>query len=155
MKLFDLPTPALVIDADKVRRNLRRMAEYAAAHGLSLRPHTKTHKSVTLGRMQTEIGGAAGLTVAKAGEAAVMAEACDDLLIAYPTVDRLRCKAAAELAGRKAVRVALDSAAAVDALSAAATGAGTTVGVLVELDVGMHRVGVQSPRAALELAQKV
>jgi D-serine deaminase-like pyridoxal phosphate-dependent protein len=155
MTHVELPTPALVIDAEKVRRNLRRMAEYAAAHGLKLRPHTKTHKSVMLGRMQTEIGGAAGLTVAKAGEAAVMIDACDDLLIAYPTVDRLRCEAVAELAARKTVCVGLDSAAAVEALSAAATSAGSTVGVLVELDVGMHRVGVQSPQAAVALAQKV
>ena len=58
-----LPTPCLVLDAATVRRNLRRMAEYTAAHGLKLRPHTKTHKSLRLARMQLEAG-AAGLTVA-------------------------------------------------------------------------------------------
>src|SRR5438105_2806417 len=95
MTHYDLATPALVIDADGVRRNLRRMREYVAAHGLKLRPHTKTHKSVVLGRMQLEEGGASGLTVAKAGEAEVMSDASDDLLVAYPTVDARRCAALA------------------------------------------------------------
>jgi D-serine deaminase-like pyridoxal phosphate-dependent protein len=151
---YDLPTPALVIDADKVRRNLRAMAEYARQYRLNLRPHTKTHKSAMLGRMQVEEG-ATGLTVAKAGEAAVMSDACDDVLVAYPTVDPRRCAAVAELATRKTVRVGLDSTAAVDALSTAASSAGGTVGVLVEIDVGMGRVGVQTPQAALDLARAV
>ena len=64
----DLPTPALVVDAAIARRNIKRMADYAAAHGLRLRPHTKTHKSKRLARLQIEAG-AAGLTVAQAGEA--------------------------------------------------------------------------------------
>src|SRR5262245_54022168 len=109
MTPYDLPTPALVIDAEKVRLNLRRMRDYAAAHALKLRPHTKTHKSVRLGRMQMEEGGASGLTVAKAGEAEVMSEATGDLLIAYPTVDARRCVALAELAKRKTVHVGLDT----------------------------------------------
>jgi D-serine deaminase-like pyridoxal phosphate-dependent protein len=108
-----------------------------------------------LGRLQMTEGGAAGLTVAKAGEAAVMLDACDDLLIAYPLVDALRCSAVAELSVRKTVRVGVDSAAAVEALSAAATAASATIGVLVEIDVGMRRVGVQSPQAALQLAQRI
>jgi D-serine deaminase-like pyridoxal phosphate-dependent protein len=152
---YDLPTPALLLDAEKVRRNLRRMADYAAAHLLKLRPHTKTHKSVELGRMQIGEGGASGLTVAKAGEASVMSEASEDLLIAYPTVDARRCAAVAEMGQRKTVRVGLDSADAADALSSAATTATSTIGVLVELDVGMHRVGVQTPKAALDLATRI
>lgn len=153
--MLDLPTPALVLDADVVRRNLRRMAEYAAAHRLRLRPHTKTHKSVPIARLQSGIGGAVGLTVAKVGEAVVMADATDDLLMAYPAVDPRRCGELARLARTKTVRVGLDTATAADALSAAATSAGGTVGVLVDLDVGLHRTGVQSPAAALALAQHV
>src|SRR5205807_884398 len=107
--MLDLPTPARLLDAAKVHRNLRRMADFVREHDLKLRPHTKTHKSVKIARMQLDEGGAWGLTVAKVGEAAVMAEACDDLLMAYPAVDARRCVELAELAKRKTVRVGLDS----------------------------------------------
>lgn len=150
----DLPTPAILIDAATVRRNLRRMADYAKSHRLSLRPHTKTHKSTLLGRLQMELG-AAGLTVAKPGEAQVMAAVADDVLMAYPAVDPVACAKLAALARGKTVRVAIDSPEAADALSAAAQLAGTTVGILVDLDVGFGRTGVQGPDAALALAQHV
>ena len=74
-----LTTPCIVIDMAVVRRNLKRMADYTTAHGLGLRPHTKTHKSVLLGKRQLA-GGAAGLTVAKVSEAEVMLGALGDLL---------------------------------------------------------------------------
>ena len=149
-----LGTPCLIIDASIARRNIQRMAEYAAAHGLRLRPHTKTHKSIRLARMQLDAG-AIGLTVAKAGEARIMAEAGDDILMAYPAVDRARCTILAELAKSKRIRVAIDSSVAAGALSAAASAAETTIGILVEIDVGLHRTGVQSAKAALELAQTI
>jgi D-serine deaminase-like pyridoxal phosphate-dependent protein len=94
------------------------------------------------------------LTVAKAGEAQVMAQACNDLLVAYPAVDEARCRALAALAAQHVVRVAVDTTAAVDAIGAAASRAGASVGVLVELDIGFHRTGVQSPEASLSLAQQ-
>jgi D-serine deaminase-like pyridoxal phosphate-dependent protein len=149
-----LSTPAIVIDAEVTRRNLRRMADYTRGHGLHLRPHTKTHKSRTIGRMQRELG-AIGLTVAKPGEAAVMADVCDDVLLAYPAVDTARAAQLAELARRIKVTIALDSTTAADVMSDAATAAGTTVGVLADIDVGLHRTGVQTPQAALALAQHV
>jgi D-serine deaminase-like pyridoxal phosphate-dependent protein len=149
---MELPTPAIVIDAAVVRRNLKRLADYARENGVKLRPHTKTHKSVMIGRMQMELG-ATGLTVAKVGEAQVMAEVCGDLLMAYPAADRLRCAALAKLAGRVTMRVGIDSAIAADALAEAARSAGSTIGILVDLDVGLHRTGVQSPEEALKLAQ--
>ena len=150
----DLPTPAILIDARVARRNIERMAAYAREHRLRLRPHTKTHKSVLLGRMQMDAG-ATGLTVAKAGEAEVMASVADDVLMAYPAVEPHRCATLARLARDKAVRVAVDSAEAVDALAGAARSAGSTIGILVDLDVGLHRTGVQSPQEALALAQHV
>ena len=64
----DLPTPCLVLDGAMVRQNVQRLAAYAASHGISVRPHTKTHKSVELARLQLAAG-AGGLTVAKVGEA--------------------------------------------------------------------------------------
>lgn len=150
-----LPTPSLVIDMDVVRRNLTRLRDYTTAHGLRLRPHTKTHKSIALGKLQLSLGGASGLTVAKVGEAKAMAQASDDLLVAYPIVDALRCRELALLAGQVTVRVAIDSAFAVEALAAAARSAGTTIGLLVDIDVGLHRTGVQSPAASLTLAQLI
>jgi D-serine deaminase-like pyridoxal phosphate-dependent protein len=130
------------------------MADYAKAHHLNLRPHTKTHKSKLLAKLQMEHG-AVGLTVAKAGEAKVMAAVADDVLMAYPAVDPGRCGELAELARGRTVRVAVDSPEAADALSAAARSAGSTIGILVDLDVGHHRTGVQSPGDALVLAQHV
>ena len=149
-----LPTPAIVIDASIVERNVQRMAEYASAHHLDLRPHTKTHKSVLLAQQQLDCG-AVGLTVAKAGEAQVMSAVCDDVLVAYTTVDPQRCGELAQLARGKTVRVAVDSTVGAEALSAAARAAGTTLGILVDLDTGFHRTGVQSAAEALALAQHV
>src|SRR3954453_8067125 len=102
----DLPTPSILIDAAVVRRNLRRLSDYAKAHRLNVRPHTKTHKSTLLARMQMEAG-AVGLTVAKVGEARVMAGVADDVLMAYPAVDPARCAELAELAKAKTVRVGI------------------------------------------------
>jgi len=152
--LNDLPTPCLVIDAAIAKRNIHRLAAYAAAHTLSVRPHTKTHKSILLSRWQIEAG-ASGLTVAKAGEAVVMAEAASDILMAYPAVDSHRCRELAQLARTITLRVAIDSVAAARALSASAVAAGSAIGILVDLDVGMHRTGVQTPAASLELARHV
>ena len=150
----DLPTPAILIDGQVVRRNIEKMARYARQHGLRLRPHTKTHKSRMVAQMQLEHG-AAGLTVAKAGEAEVMAAVAEDLLVAYPAADARRCDILARLARKRTVRVAVDSAVAVDALAQASRAAGVTVGILVDLDVGLHRTGVQTADESLELAQHV
>jgi len=104
--------------------------------------------------MQLEFG-AGGLTVAKVGEAEVMAGICSDVLIAYPVVDQSRCRRLARLARTTQVRVAIDSAQAADALGAAVQEAGSKIGILVDLDVGFGRTGVQSPEEALRLAQYI
>ena len=86
MRTAEVDTPALLVDLDVMERNLRRVADYAGSHGLRLRPHTKTHKSPRIGRRQLDLG-AAGLTVAKVGEAEVMLDASPaDLLVAYPVI---------------------------------------------------------------------
>jgi D-serine deaminase-like pyridoxal phosphate-dependent protein len=154
MHQIDLPTPALVIDADIVRRNLSRMAEYSTRHKISVRPHVKTHKSRKLAAMQLDFG-SRGLTAAKVGEAEVMAEVCEDLLLAYPAVDTARTHRIARLAAKTNLKVAIDSAEAADALALAARTAGTTIGILVDLDVGLGRTGVQSPDDAWLLAEHV
>ena len=150
----EVPTPALVLDSQKVAANIQRMAAYGQQHGLGIRPHTKTHKSVKLAQMQLAAG-ACGLTVAKVGEAEVMADTGAELLIAYPVFSQARRYRVAELARDQTVIVAIDSQLAADALAAAAQQVGSTIGILVDLDVGMGRTGVPTPQAALQLAQHV
>lgn len=149
-----IPTPALIVDIAKVQRNLDRAAAYCQSHGLKLRPHIKTHKSRRVAKMQADAG-AVGLTVAKLGEAQVMADLTDDLLLAYPALDPYRSKGIAEIARDKTVHVAVDSIQACDVLAAAATEAGSVIGILVDIDTGFHRTGVQSAQASLEIAQHV
>lgn len=140
--IYELDTPALLIDLDRVERNLERLADYSRTHRLRLRPHTKTHKLPELARMQVERG-AVGITVAKAGEAEVMsAGGLDNILIAYPIVGAEKAARVAALAQARAVTVALDSPEAAESLSAAAHKASASLDILVEIDTGFHRCGV-------------
>lgn len=151
-------TPALVIDAARVLRNIERLSAYAASHGITVRPHCKTHKSVRVAELQLAAG-AGGLTVAKVGEAESLVAAFDsggpDLLVAYPVVDPARAQRLAVLARGSGVRTAIDTLVAVETVSAAARSAGATIGVLVDLDVGMGRTGVPTAEALVTLAQAV
>src|SRR4051794_24310806 len=98
MHISELDTPALLIDLDIFEGNLARVAGYAKENGLRLRPHTKTHKSPMIGRMQIERG-AVGLTVAKVGEAEVMTRSgTPDLLVAYPVIGRSKLERLAAVA---------------------------------------------------------
>ena len=150
----NIPTPALVVLGDIVTSNLHRLAAYVNRHRLSVRPHTKTHKSLELARRQLDAG-ATGLTTAKVGEAEVMAEVSDDLLLAYPIVDPTRAQRLARLAVKRDIRVAVDSAQAVENLASAARRDAITIGLLVDLDVGLGRTGVQTPTTALQLARTI
>jgi D-serine deaminase-like pyridoxal phosphate-dependent protein len=150
MKIHDLDTPALVIDLDVMERNLAKMAEYTRAHGLRLRPHTKTHKIPALGARQLAHG-AVGLTVAKVSEAEVMlASGVEDLLIAYPIFGAEKMRRLVEVAKKTRVTVSVDSVEAARPISDAAKAAGIRIGVLAEVDAGLHRVGVQ-PALFLDL----
>ncbi len=154
MKLTDLPTPALVVDSKIVQRNIDRLASYASKHTLGIRPHTKTHKNREMASLQLAAG-AIGLTMAKVGETEALADLSNDLLIAYPMVDPSRVQRIAELARDHTMRVAIDTKYAADAIATGARSAKTTVGLLVEIDVGMGRVGVATPTDALQLAQYI
>jgi len=143
MNIHELDTPALVVDLDVMERNLQRMADYAREHSLRLRPHTKTHKIPALGARQLALG-AAGLTVAKVSEAEVMLGAGDgDLLIAYPVFGAKKMRRLVEVARKSRVTVSVDSVETARPISEAAAAAGVTIGVLAEVDAGLHRVGVQ------------
>src|SRR5262245_8859496 len=124
----DLETPVPVVDLDRLARNLDRAAEYATAHGLSLRPHIKTHKAVRIAREQLRRG-AVGVTCATPFEAEVMTEVCDDILVAYPPVGAPRAARLAALPKSVKVTVALDSLRAIEDLAAAAREADRTIHV--------------------------
>lgn len=155
MRISDLDTPAIVIDLDIMERNLCAVANYADAHHLRLRPHTKTHKITALGRRQIELG-AVGLSVAKSTEAEVMlASGTPDILVAYPVIGRQKLERLCRVAGEVQLTVALDSLAAARPLSDAAREAQVEIGVLTEVDVGLGRVGVQPGAELLALVQAI
>ena len=115
--LDSLPTPALLLDLDRLDANLRWMAERAERLGVRLRPHVKTHKCVEIARRQLELG-ARGLTVSTLYEARVFADhGFDDLTWAFPLVPG-RLDEAVELAERIDLGLVIDSSAALDALEA-------------------------------------
>jgi len=117
---------------------------------LRLRPHTKTHKIPALGARQLAHG-AVGLTVAKVSEAEVMlASGVEDLLIAYPIFGAEKMRRLVEVARKTRVTVSVDSVEAARPISDAAQAAGIRIGVLAEVDAGLHRVGVQ-PALFLDL----
>jgi D-serine deaminase-like pyridoxal phosphate-dependent protein len=155
MHISEIETPAIAIDLDIMERNLRRAADYARDNDLRLRPHTKTHKIPALGRRQIELG-AAGLTVAKVGEAEVMAASgTPDLLVAYPVIGHRKLERLMQLARATRISVALDSVTAARQLSDAARQARAEVGVLAEVDVGLARVGVQPGEELVQLIRNL
>lgn len=150
-----LPTPALIVDAAALERNIAVMAAAMAGQVAGLRPHTKVQKSPDLAQLQLAAG-AIGVTVASVWEAAAMAAAgVPDILIANQVVPPEKVEAVAALAGQVNLTVAVDDERNIDALSAALTRRGTEAWVLVELDVGMARCGVRSGPEALRLAERV
>lgn len=154
MMLDEIETPAPVVDLARMERNLDRMAGYAAAHRLALRPHIKTHKTPWLAAEQIRRG-AVGVTCATPREAEVMSDVTDDVLVAYPMVGATKARRVASLPDHVRLTVALDSPRAADDLAMAAREAGRRVNVVVECDLGMRRVGVQTPQDAVALAKHV
>jgi D-serine deaminase-like pyridoxal phosphate-dependent protein len=151
--LTDLETPVPLVDLDRLAANLDRMAAYCALHGLALRPHVKTHKSPRLAAEQLRLG-AVGLTCATLRELEVMADVSHDLLWAYPPVGSPRLRRLFNLPRDAALTVALDSLEALEALADLAEAADREVGVYIEVDVGMRRVGVTEPEEAVLLASR-
>ena len=150
----ELETPALVVDLDRLERNLARAAEYAAAHGLDLYPHSKTHKTREIAELQLGAG-AAGLTTAKSTEAEIFAVALGaPIVLHYPVVGAEKVARVAEVAGRVPLTIALDSVAAAKPIAEALRARGTEAEALVELDLGLARTGLD-PERALELGRAI
>ncbi|MBV9093444.1 MAG: alanine racemase, partial [Streptosporangiaceae bacterium] len=147
---------ALVLDIDAAQRNIDHMASELGRLGPTMiRPHYKTHKSPELARRQVEAG-VAGLSTATVWEAVVLADAGLDDIFVINTVsqpDKVRILAA--LAADRRILVAVDEADNAAALSAAAVRAGSALRILVEVDTGMDRCGVDTAEAAVVLARQV
>ena len=148
-------TPELVVDLDVVRANIARAAALAAEAGIAVRPHIKTHKLPEIAHLQLEAG-AVGIQVAKLGEAEVMAAAgIDDILVGYPVVGERKLGRLADLAERVAISTTADSEEVAAGVARTARERGLTIPVLLELDTGMHRLGVFPGPPAVELAERL
>jgi D-serine deaminase-like pyridoxal phosphate-dependent protein len=152
----ELVTPALVLDIDAAQRNIDHMAgELKQLGKATIRPHYKTHKSPDLARRQLQAG-AGGLSMATVWEAAVLAAAgMDDLFVVNTVAHPAKLRTLAGLARDHRILVAVDEAANAAAQSAAAVAAGSTLGIMVEVDTGMNRCGVDTARECLALARRV
>lgn len=143
--LLDLATPAVVLDQGVLRANIRRMQDRATAGGKRLRPHGKTHKSAVIAGMQVEAG-SVGLCCAKPGEAEVfVAGGVEDIRLAYP-VSPVHADRLLALTARAHVSIIVDSVEVATAWSDAMTRRGTSLTVLIKVDVGFHRCGVDPER---------
>lgn len=153
--VYDLPTPALIVDRKRLKGNLERMAEIAKTAGVKLRPHIKTHKSPLIAHWQQQLG-ACGVTVATIDEAEVMAyNGITDIFMAYPMAERHRAERLARLGRLAKVSVGVDSKVGVSILAEAASKYGATLSVLIEIDTGLQRSGLASPESVLELARAI
>ncbi|MGH8022406.1 MAG: DSD1 family PLP-dependent enzyme [Limisphaerales bacterium] len=150
--LATVDTPALLLDLDALRQNIGALASFFAGRRCRLRPHFKSHKCARIALLQMEAG-AVGMTCAKLGEAEVLAAAgVRDILIANEIVGSIKIRRLIALCARANLMVAVDSPENIRMLSAHAAAAGVTLGVLVEVDIGMGRCGVAPGQPAVDLA---
>lgn len=143
-------TPSLVVDEERLDRNVATMASFTATKGLHLRPHVKTHKSLEIARRQVAAG-ALGITVATLSEAELFARAgFSDILIAYPLwLDHDKARRLRGLVELSAVLVGIDSADGARQFAAATAGLRDRVSVLVEVDSGHRRSGASPEQAGM------
>jgi D-serine deaminase-like pyridoxal phosphate-dependent protein len=150
-----LDTPALLLDLDRFEHNVGVMAGHLARHSVQWRPHAKAFKCPAIAHVLKKAG-AIGVTVAKVSEAEVMvAGGIDDVLIAHLVVGPSKAARLAALQRRGDVKVTVDNPDHIGPLGQAAREAGVSIGVVVDVDLGMKRCGVSSPEGAASLAQKV
>ena len=151
----DIETPAVLIDAERLARNIQRMAQAAQEMGVALRPHFKTHKTVEIARLQLE-GGAVGITCAKTTEAEVLVEAgVGDVFVANQVVGARKVARLLELSRRAQVSVGIDDTAQAEPLSEAFGRQGRRLPVLIEVDTGLGRCGLPPGEPVLALARRI
>jgi D-serine deaminase-like pyridoxal phosphate-dependent protein len=155
MNIAALDTPALAADLDVLERNIEGMATYCHQLDIPLRVHTKTHKVPEIAKLQIAAG-SQGITCQKLGEAEVMVDAgIDNILIPYNIVGTPKLKRLTALTKRARITVALDSEETATGISQQAIADSCVVPVIVELDTGSGRCGVQSPQKAQHLARQI
>ena len=155
ISINEIDTPALVIDLDRVEKNLQQMQQKVDQYGAALRPHIKTHKIPELALRQIQLG-ACGITTAKVSEAEVMAQAgIKDIFIANQVVAYQKLKRLVTLSRKVNVAVGLDSIAGARRLSESFAAAGATVAYLIEINSGLNRCGVAPGRETIALAKAV
>ncbi len=153
----DIQTPSLVLDLDALERNIKKMGDYAKAHGMRHRVHGKMHKSVDVAKLQVELGGACGVCCQKVSEAEVFARGgIKDVLVSNQVrqpekIDRL---ARMPKLGARTI-CCVDDLANVADLSAAAQKHGTQIECLVEIDCGAGRCGVTTTPEVVEIAKAI
>ncbi|HSS93969.1 MAG TPA: alanine racemase, partial [Candidatus Dormibacteraeota bacterium] len=151
----DLVTPALILDLPTARRNIEKMADRLKTMPAKLRPHIKVHKSPELARMQVHAG-AIGISTATVWEAVVMVRSgLDSIFVVNTIAGGEKLAALAAIARDAEVMVAVDDAKNAAEIAAAARAAGSIVGVLIEVDTGMDRAGVDTPEQAVELGRSL
>jgi 3-hydroxy-D-aspartate aldolase len=153
--IHDIPTPALIVDVAALDRNIARMASFFATGRCRLRPHFKAHKTPEIARRQLAAGSCVGITCATVSEAEVVKDLCGDVLIANEIVSADKCRRVAALSRDRTVTVAVDSIEGLESMAAAARSAGVTTRILVDVNVGQARCGVEPGAAALTLARRV
>ena len=150
-----IDTPALVLELDAFESNLERMAAFVRGSSVRLRPHAKSHKCPEIAKRQIALG-AVGICAQKTSEAEAFVDAgVGDVLVSNEVVGRAKLDRLARLAKRAKVSVCCDDAANARDISAAARAAGSTLDVLIEVDVGQHRCGVEPGEPAAALAKEI
>lgn len=151
----DIQTPCLILDLDALERNIKKMGDYAAAHGMRHRVHGKMHKSVDVAKLQESLGGACGVCCQKVSEAEVFARGgIRDVLVSNQVRDQQKIDRLARipLLGARTI-CCVDDASNITDLSAAATRHGTVIECLVEIDCGAGRCGVTTTPEVVALAR--
>ncbi|MET0970389.1 MAG: DSD1 family PLP-dependent enzyme [Tardiphaga sp.] len=153
--LRDIATPALVLDAAALQRNIAAMAGFATSHGIALRPHAKTHKSGRIAQLQIEAG-AVGISCATLAEMEAFARlGISGLLLTTPVADRAKLAGLAALADNTDIGIVVDHADQIYALRDLLDTDSRAIQVLIDIDVGQRRTGVIDPAATLALAQLI
>ncbi|MCY4545192.1 MAG: alanine racemase [Gemmatimonadetes bacterium] len=155
MHIDELDTPAYVADLDVMERNIASMAKHCRNLGIALRCHTKSHKIPEIAHRQVGAG-AIGICCQKLGEAEVMAAAgIENILVPYNIVGPRKVERLTRVARRTEITVAVDDVITAQGTSDRALQDGCRVNVIIELDTGTKRCGVQSPEAAADLAERI
>jgi len=152
----ELETPVLLADIDAMDRNIREYAAVADEHDVALRSHVKTHKNAELAAREVELTGDSGICCQTLGEVETMARnGIDDVYLSYQVVGESKLDRLCWLAGKvDSLATTVDSAATIDMLQDAAARNDRTLHAVLEIDMGLHRTGVD-PDDAVGLATRI